>query len=233
MTHIASNKQLALISSLVTQIQALDADTGATYAEVANTTIFSGGCTGTASRFIDELFGVKRELQRRASQAKATVETQEIGHGFHQVTIDGVTKILKVKHPRGGGRPYTYGVKAEWPDSDWGDDLYNDGKWFYQGRQFNHLLSKDTLLDATDAAAFGHKHGWCIVCSTTLEDPESVHDGIGPSCYKTITGETKAQARKAERLAALPEYVKAEIKARRAAQKTNRDAERRALAEVA
>lgn len=236
-TYSASNKQLSFISTLITQLAELDSECAAAHSIYAKTANLTGGYSGTASQLINQLKAdiaeARAEARQAATAAVAEVENARIDHGFHQVTIDGNEVILKVVRPKHNakGRPYAYGVKAEWPEHFWAAEE-STGRWFYLGRTYNHLLSDATLLDATQAAAFGHKHGWCIVCSAKLEDPESRHDGIGPSCYRTITGETKAQARKNSNLAPLPADVAAELKAHRATLKSNREAEKRALYEA-
>ena len=45
-------------------------------------------------------------------------------------------------------------------------------------------VAEVTPMTLTDAAAFGHAHGVCMVCCRTLTNPESVKAGIGPSCAK-------------------------------------------------
>lgn len=233
MTYSASNKQLGFISTLITEINVLDQVAGSAFSITAKTSNFT---TTSASAFIGELLAAKREIEQEARQEASAViaegENTRIDHGFHQLEIDGVVVILKVVRPKNvKGRPYAYGIKAQWDRSFWDDDESN-GRWFYLGRKYNDLLSDATLLDATQAAAFGHANGWCLVCSINLEDPESVFDGIGPVCYKNITGETKAQARKAGNLRQLSAEVAKTIKERNAAKRANKAAEKRALCEV-
>jgi Family of unknown function (DUF6011) len=53
------------------------------------------------------------------------------------------------------------------------------------------VLAESTPLTIEQAIEFGHQHGICIICTTTLDDPESVAWGIGPTCYKNITGKRR------------------------------------------
>lgn len=39
-------------------------------------------------------------------------------------------------------------------------------------------------LTLTEAAQFGHMHGYCLCCGRNLSDPKSVTAGIGPVCAK-------------------------------------------------
>lgn len=41
-----------------------------------------------------------------------------------------------------------------------------------------------TPMSLAQAARFGHLHGVCMVCCRALTDPESVKNGIGPTCRK-------------------------------------------------
>jgi Family of unknown function (DUF6011) len=43
-------------------------------------------------------------------------------------------------------------------------------------------------LTVEQAARLGHLHGYCIICSRALTDPESVQRGIGPVCIKRLHG---------------------------------------------
>lgn len=41
-----------------------------------------------------------------------------------------------------------------------------------------------TPMTLQQAAAFGHAHGYCLICFRQLTDPKSVEAGIGPICSK-------------------------------------------------
>lgn len=43
-------------------------------------------------------------------------------------------------------------------------------------------LNETTLLNADEAAAFGHLYGICAFCARTLTDERSIHVGYGPVC---------------------------------------------------
>jgi hypothetical protein len=229
-TWFPSPRQLSFYKDLRSQA----ADLGIDLVEITCADqLPSGHMSALISSAIATIAEARKAARTVVAEATAVVENARIDHGFHQLTIDGELRILKVVQPKRNakGRPYAYGIKAQWDRSFWGDDE-SAGRWFYLGRKYNDQLSNATLLDATEAAAFGHANGWCLVCSINLEDPESVFDGIGPKCYENITGATKAQARKAGDLIQLPADVAATIKARKAAQRANRAAEKRALVEA-
>lgn len=42
-------------------------------------------------------------------------------------------------------------------------------------------------VSLSDAAAWGHLHGSCLVCCRSLTDPASVERGIGPVCAKKFS----------------------------------------------
>lgn len=57
--------------------------------------------------------------------------------------------------------------------------------WEYEAgavRTLGHL----TPLSVEEAAKWGHLHGRCIICCRPLTDPESVKNGIGPTCSKRL-----------------------------------------------
>jgi hypothetical protein len=43
-----------------------------------------------------------------------------------------------------------------------------------------------TPLTVEAAAAFGHMHGFCLICTKPLSDPASVQRGVGPTCAKRL-----------------------------------------------
>jgi hypothetical protein len=231
-TWFPSPRQLSFYKDLRSQA----ADLGIDLVEITCADqLPSGHMSALISSAIATIAEARKAARTVVHEAQAVVENARIDHGFHQVTIDGVQVILKVIKPKrnANGRPYAYGVKAQWDRSFWGDDEFEAGRWFYLGRKYNDLLSDATLLDATEAAAFGHANGWCLPCDAKLEDPESVFDGIGPVCYRHITGLTKCQGRKAgEGLRPFTPEVAQAIKERKAAQRANRAAEKRALVEA-
>ena len=55
------------------------------------------------------------------------------------------------------------------------------GRWEYIKGMVN-VLTPDYLISLQEAQAFGHDHGFCMVCGRTLTDPVSVANGIGPIC---------------------------------------------------
>jgi hypothetical protein len=60
-------------------------------------------------------------------------------------------------------------------------------RWIYQAGSVYSLVGLKPLT-IEHAARLGHLHGVCVVCATLLTDPDSVQWGIGPDCYRNITG---------------------------------------------
>ena len=59
----------------------------------------------------------------------------------------------------------------------------NRGHWNYISGMV-YKLRAENRISLSEAAAFGHLNGFCLVCGRTLVDPKSVQNGIGPVCAK-------------------------------------------------
>lgn len=127
--------------------------------------------------------------------------------GFYE-SAEGIFKVVRT---RDGERLY---AKKSTP-AGWD---------FESGQGMMRKLFADQKLTGEQLAAKGITFGFCIVCSTTFEDPTSKHIGIGPKCGENEMGKDAYKALRAtvadkSDVIAFEAKKKADAKARREAKK--------------
>lgn len=165
MTRKASDKQCALIKSLLEQIRAIDPDK----ADDVRADMLARIRTATdgvreASRIIDDLFALVRLVKANAPEVDSA---PKFDAGFYEHADGRVVKIQEAKH--GSGNLYAKLLNAD------------SGKFEYASGLIRRLdgfvpLTKDR------AAEYGHLYGMCMICGRTLTDEASIEAGIGPIC---------------------------------------------------
>jgi hypothetical protein len=162
-----SDAQVALISKLVLEINALDANLGEQAASYTGRMDREGLWTReNTSRWISNLIKKSREL--RAAKTPAT--PAEVADGRYAVEEDGVLKFFKVKNGRRPGFIFL--------------DIQASDEW-HSVRNVTRISSVLALI-AVDAKAamirYGQELGECGHCGRTLTDAASRAAGIGPIC---------------------------------------------------
>lgn len=139
-----------------------------------------------ASRMIDSLMSTSK-----AAKASATpVATDDELVGVHYLPgATGEGSVVRVVWNRARTRAYAKELRGT--------------SWEYVGRSIFPQLSAGTKVTYEVAAAHGLHTGQCLICGIELENQESKQYGIGPVCFKNVTGQTFAAARKAGQLASV------------------------------
>jgi hypothetical protein len=161
-TKPASEKQTAFIGKLFAQ---KDTASVPHLPAAFEQQMASGLSSRNASALIDILMSLPY---------KPLPESEKPKPGYY-VTADGemfVVVLNKAKTNTYAKRLVFHGHKPAWD--------YAPG----MGR----TLAGTTPLTVEAAAALGHLHGYCIICSAQLTDPKSVAAGIGPVCATRLTG---------------------------------------------
>ncbi len=138
-----------------------------------------------ASALISGMLESKRVNAHDPGSSKAPPTNEDPEPGFYKVGED----VYRVVTNKAGTRRY---AKA----------LCNTG-WEYVGRSPFSDLGPDTVLTVEEAMQHGLATGHCMICSARLDNIESAQYGIGPTCFKNMTGMTYAAGRKAGLLAAV------------------------------
>jgi hypothetical protein len=138
-----------------------------------------------ASNLIDWL---KAKKQNTPRVAQAATTDPEIGY----YVVDG--EVYRVQANKAGNNLYAKVLRGT--------------GWEYVGKSPFRSLVPEARLSYEQARQYGIETGHCLICGTQLENTESAQYGVGPSCYKNLTGMTYAQARKAGEL---PPVVKPEF----------------------
>lgn len=166
----ATDKQVAFITKLINEL----ADKGWTPTESMD---FEPYSKTHASRLIDWLIAKNREVPRPAATATADPEV-----GYYMVDGD------------------LYRVQANKAQTNFYAKVLRGTGWEYVGKSPFRLCIPETRLSYEQARQHGIETGHCLICGTALENIESAQYGVGPTCYKNLTGKTYAQARKAGEL---------------------------------
>lgn len=92
--------------------------------------------------------------------------------GFYKV--DG--EVFKVTPARGSNRTFAHQLSVE-------NTPENPAPvWLYRGLGKRFVPMYADKLSLIDAKAYGHTHGYCLICGRLLTAEQSVKDGIGPIC---------------------------------------------------
>lgn len=167
----ATTKQVAFIERLA-------AERGLDVSEVH--TYYTNTKAG-ASVYIDHLLS----MPKAGPSAPAFSDEELVG--FHYVEgPNGTGSVYKVQMNRAGTRGYAKELRGT--------------SWEYVGRSPMRDLSPDTKLTYETVRRFGQEHEICMICGIHLDNTESRQYGIGPTCYRNLTGMTFAQGRKAGEL---------------------------------
>lgn len=140
-----------------------------------------------ASQLIDWLITKNREVKAPTAQ---TATEPEVGY----YVVDG--EVYRVQANKAGTNSYAKVLRGT--------------GWEYVGKSPYRSLTPEARLSYDQAREHGLRTGSCLICGIHLENTESAQYGIGPSCYKNLTGMSYAQARKAGEL---PPVVKPQIQA--------------------
>jgi hypothetical protein len=163
-----SAAQVALISKLILEIHAMDAELGSqagTY-----TAAMDRECAWTrenTSRWIGNLIKKSREL---SAAARSTAPAAEVADGRYAVEEDGVLKFFKVKNGNRAGMVFL-DVQAS---DDW-----HAIRTVARIRKIVALIAQDPKAAMV---RYGHELGECGRCGRTLTDEASRAAGIGPVC---------------------------------------------------
>jgi hypothetical protein len=177
--HGPSERQAALIDSLMRQIGEFNAETekvlrGINTEEFMNELPWEG--TKSVRSLIDTLFKILAEVKDSAKKAeKAETKPESAEDGYY---VMGETFVC-VKWNRAKTGQYA---------TVWDVDY-----WAYDSAQSRKLLAqvkRGELVKATpeDAARFGALYGRCIRCSRELTDAESIERAMGKTCYGKMFG---------------------------------------------
>jgi len=162
-----SDAQVALISKLVLEINAQDANLGEQAASYTGRMDREGAWTRqNTSRWIGNLIVKVREL--KAATAPAT--QAEVKDGRYAVEEDGVLKFFKVTNGRKAGFVFL--------------DVQASDEW-HAIRNVTRIRAIIALIAVDQHAAmvrYGHELGECGRCGRTLTDEASRAAGIGPIC---------------------------------------------------
>lgn len=167
----ATPKQIAFAESLITECSALDPDFDA---ESWSSSIAAAGKRG-ASNLIDSLIDHRNRARQRAARAAGVAPQGDVPEGVHMNDAGQYVKVQQSQHGN------LYGKVAHLHPAP-SDDPFVRVDWEYGGKRALDGLTADTLLDAEQAAAFGHLTGRCVFCTTALSDERSVSVGYGPTC---------------------------------------------------
>lgn len=162
-----SAAQVALISKLVLEINALDRELGEKAASYTAAMDREGAWTReNTTRWIGNLIKKSREL----SSAKTTAAPVEVADGRYAVEEEGVLRFFKVKN---GNRPGFVFLDIQASD-DW-----------HAIRNVTRIRQVVALIAQDPKAAmirYGQELGECGHCGRTLTDEASRTAGIGPIC---------------------------------------------------
>ena len=162
-----SAAQVALISKLILEVHALDAELGSQAGTYTAAMDREGAWTReNTSRWIGNLIKKSREL--RAS-APAPTTVVQVADGRYAVEEDGVLKFFKVKNGRKAGMVFL--------------DIQASDEW-HGVRNMGRLLAVLALIAADPKGAmvrYGRELGECGRCGRVLTS-EYRKAGIGPVC---------------------------------------------------
>lgn len=151
-----------------------------------------------ASETISRLIAARDAVKKAERQAQwATQPKAEPGY-----YVDGDDLYVVVLSK--AGRPYAKKMTVR---TDVNGKPY--GKWEYAPGSVFALVQLPKLT-VDEAARLSYLHGFCVVCGTRFTDKQSVAWGIGPTCYKNVTGHSRpkmSEAEVAERIGHLPQFA--------------------------
>jgi hypothetical protein len=167
-SYTPSAAQVALISKLILEIHAMDAELGSqagTYTAAMDRE--AAWTRENTSRWIGNLIKKSREL---SAAPRTTAAPVQVADGRYAVEEDGTLKFFKVKN---GNRPGFVFLDIQASD-DW-HAIRDLGR-------IRRVLA--TIAQDANAAMirYGHELGECGRCGRTLTDEASRAAGIGPVC---------------------------------------------------
>jgi uncharacterized protein DUF6011 len=167
-SYTPSAAQIGLISKLILEIHAMDAELGSqagTYTAAMDRE--AAWTKENTSRWIGNLIKKSREL---SAAARATGPAAEVADGRYAVEEDGVLKFFKVKNGNRAGMVFL--------------DVQASDDW-HAIRQVARIRKIVATIAQDPHAAmvrYGHELGECGRCGRTLTDEASRAAGIGPIC---------------------------------------------------
>lgn len=166
--HGASEKQEALILSLISQIGEYDKEAADVLNSIHTPEWMNDTIWAKISEGIKSLFRILDTVKAsaKAKEVKESKPAREWVVGSVYV-IDGV--FHRVHISKTSGRAYT---------QSWSED----NGWDYQGMKFLGKCTEENKITAEQAAKWGHEHDWCVFCSRDLDDERSRNAGYGPKC---------------------------------------------------